>query len=134
MDKIYDFYKNGVSASGKSRLITEQENCLKDIKKGQVYMVKVGDECRPCIIISNKTSLGRFQVCPLTTKHRTHSFCVLQGEYNNTIDGREVFPPLDNEVSCEQILCYITTLTNTDMKNLDKAISKFLGLTPENLE
>lgn len=129
-DKLY---LNSISASAKNRTIY----------RGQVYNCKLGigigsEECkeRPCVILqynsANKTSPNTLIapithtisqlpiVIPITAKTDTSGKVILDG---NVLLGNITC------VSKARLRNYITELTDTEMKDIDKAISLSLGIS-----
>lgn len=140
IQKLLDWVKDALKLDDKVASARRRQ-----IRRGQVYRcnfgVGVGSEMqkdRPAVVVQlnsfNQTS-GNTIVAPIT--HDASSFpCMVPITTIFEADG--VTPKLDGQVNTANIMCiskarlgdHVATLSNADMKRIDKALAMSTGLLP----
>ena len=110
--------------------INKGEIKIKEYNRGEIYLCKLDENnYRPCVINSYKQAYGKVNVYFLMTrKISTLGYYTLQGNYNGTIDNNTVNCAAPETISIAQLENYITTLTDSDMKNVNKEWAKTVGI------
>ena len=140
VQKLLDWVKCALKLNN---MVTNAQH--RQVRRGQVYRcyfgVGIGSEMqkeRPAVIIQNDSynrSSGNTIVVPITHDSSTLS-CMVPITPVYESDG--VTPKLDGQANTTNIMCiskarlgdYVATLSNAEMRSIDEALAKSVGLMP----